>query len=145
MQPNVRTIRLLLSCATFLVACRVFACDTCVVESLKHGYKRASAVFVAEAISTSPEGARLRVIESFKGADSGVVVVSNYGAGCPYPGFVIGTRYFVFAERTAAGLAVSQCSHTNPITAPFVEREVVTTRARHRWWNSRLSGRSYAK
>lgn len=115
------------------------ACESCVLQSLKRGYKTAGAVFLGEVESTTTGVARLKVLESFKGIRAASVDVATAGVGCPYPGFVAGERYIVFALQSPAGLVVTLCSHTNPVRTPYVEHELALVRRRYRWWSSPFS------
>jgi len=76
---SVPTRRSLFVFAMLVVAPRLFACDSCTAHSLKYGYKHAAAVFIADVVSTSVDGAHLRVIERFKGVDLGDVDVATHG------------------------------------------------------------------
>jgi hypothetical protein len=139
-RPVLVYLRVLLVGIFFGYAPQIVACDSCTITSLKRDYKRASIVVRAELIDEKDSLARLRVLERWKGPVEEELLVSlSGGASCRFRGFAAGTEYLVFVYVADKELVVSDCSHTNPITAESVRRQVATIRTRHGWWNSCLS------
>jgi len=126
-----KTHRNLLLVVVLLMATAAHGRDHCTITSLKDDFKRASVVFLGESRMSDGSKAHFKVAETFKGrvGDQVEVEVTQFQR------FVPSQTYIVFAFRDPSGrLYLHDCSHTNPVTSAFVERQVRTVRSRQRWW-----------
>lgn len=135
-----RNRRAILTAALLLIwTSGVAARQSCTVITLKDDFKRASVVFLGEAYST--QQGQFRVIKVWKGSLPPAIGLetAEYQSS-----FKSGVRYLVFGYEHPNGvLYLHDCSHTKPVIAAFVEKEISTIEKRHRWWKSPLSSLSW--
>ena len=113
--------------------------ENCTLITLKDDYKRASIVLLGEALTNDAGGARFRVIRAWKGNPGSVIVFDD----AEYQRrFQAGQTVLVFAYERGGVPYLHDCSHTNPVTAAFVEQEIRTLNSRSRWWNCPISSMS---
>jgi hypothetical protein len=118
----------------------------CQNRSLKWDYKKAAAVFIADAAPRpEPGGALLLYVErAWKGPYKPGDVMPAGIAGidtCDFY-FVKGNRYLVIADNESPGpesYRVLTCSHTGNVAYERTQRWIAEIERKHRWWDSRLS------
>lgn len=111
--------------------------ESCTVITLKDDYKRASFVLLGEVLPREGGVGRYKVIRAWKGDPPPEI---SFATQDFQRQFEAGQRVLVFGYRDAAGVPyLHDCSHTNPVGAGFVEREMRTLSARSRWWDCPIS------
>ena len=102
-------------CIAFCCPNQAEACD-CGALGTCESFWNARVVFTGRVISGGAGGARLQVLERFRGPIAGrEVVVSGPLSMCAYP-FTAGESYLVFATEAASGeLEATLCSRTQPL------------------------------
>ena len=110
--------------------------NTCTLITLKDDFKRASLVLLGKALPSDPGTTRFRTIRAWKGSPEPEVVLDAVQF---QRRFEPGQTVLVFAYERGDGWYLHDCSHTNPVAAAFVEREIRTLDSRSRWWNCPIS------
>jgi hypothetical protein len=121
-------------------AAELQACS-CVVGSPKSAFQGSDDVFLGEVLDSDGFTARMRPIESFKGARHGIVkiVTDPEGSACGYGwALEVGSRHLIYGYReTVDDVRVSLCSRTAREESAACDLSLLRSRAR--WWKTRLS------
>jgi hypothetical protein len=135
-------MRMLRFVAVAIVLCigtltTVFGCS-CAVGNAKTAFKRSTAVFLGEIVTTDDEArTTYRVIERFKGPRLSLLQVNGCRGLCSYGcGGAAGSRHVIYAFGSDQ-LITSMCTRSSPESDS--RSDLALLRRRAAWWRSPLS------